>query len=186
MPAVLLKNWRLIAAGAALVAAAGLGWTVNGWRLEQRIAEIQRDHASLRAEASRRTVQAQATQRAIEAAREAAKQETDHVSTLARARADDDRRAADAAGRRLLDAARAAAARASGAGQDSTTAGQCTPADGGPVRALVDVLGEADAAAGELAAALDHARAAGLGCQRYVDTLSTTAGPPGAPPTSPP
>lgn len=169
---MLLSNWRLVAAGAAIVAAGLAGWTANGWRLETRVEEIRREHSDQVAAAASKVADAQTQQRAIELQRAAAQQEVNHVASLARSRAEDDRRAADAAGRRLLDAARDAAARASGASQDPAAAGSRETASAEPVRAFLDVLREADEEAGRMGAAVDTARAAGLGCQQYIDTLT--------------
>jgi len=169
--AFLTTNWRLIAAGAAIAAAALAGWTANGWRLETQVEEIRREHSDQVAAAARKTADAQAQQRAIELQRAAAQQEVNHVASLARSRADDDRRAADAAGRRLLDAARAAAARASSAGKDPAAAGSCeTAPSAGPLLAVV--LERLIDAAGELAAAADQSRIAGDACSAYVDSLT--------------
>lgn len=171
LPAVLMSNWRLLAAGAALVAAAGAGWVANGWRLEARIDGLKREHADQVARASQAVAAAQAQQRTIELQRAAAQQEVSHVASLARSRADDDRRAADAAGRRLLDAARTAAARAGSASQDPAAAGSCeTAASAGPV--LTVVLERLVDAAGELAEAADRSRIAGDACSAYVDALT--------------
>jgi len=172
LPAVLLSNWRAIAAAAALVAAGVAGWTANGWRLEGQIAEIRQEHADQVASASQRQAAAQLEQRTIEQAREASKQEIDHVSSLARARADDDRRGADVAHERLLYSAALAAARAGAACQGPAPAAE-RPAAQPAGLVLADVLGRADAAAGELAAVLDASHAAGAGCERYVDELTS-------------
>lgn len=174
LPAVLLSNWRLLAAGAALSAAAGAGWTANGWRLEARIDEIKREHSDQVARAGQATATAQAEQRAIEAQRSASLQEVSRVASLARTRADDDRRGADAARLRLLDAARGAASRACEAGADPapTPGGQAEP---GAAMVLAVVLGRADERAGELAEAFDKARVAGEACERAYSALTKPA-----------
>lgn len=150
---------RLAAAAAGLALSFAAGWSANGWRLGARLADLQRAHAE-------QAQRAQADARAEELRRVAAHQEIANVASLARARADDDRRAADAAHRRLLDAARAAGAAAA----DPGPAGGGAPTSGAGL-VLADVLGSADDAAGELAAALDAARIAGLACERAYDAL---------------
>lgn len=150
-----------LAAGALIAAAAG-GWTVNGWRLERTAAEK-------RAEDSRRTAQAERNERQREATWNASQQEITRVAALAKARISDDRRAADAAHQRLLDDARAAAARA--AGPDPAAEPTCAPARAA-LAVCTDVLGRADEAAGELAAALDQSRIAGAACERSYDSLT--------------
>lgn len=169
--APVLANWRLIAGGAALAGAAALGWTANGWRLDRQIAALEAGHARQVEAAERGRADEERAQRAIEAARETSKQEIQNAASRARARADSDRRDADAAHERLLYAAAVAAGRASAACQDPGATGERQAATE-PVQPLADVLGEASAFAGDMAAAADTARAAGLGCQVYVDALS--------------
>lgn len=162
-------TWARIAAGLALAAALfGTGWGANGWRLGQQIAEIERGQAQRQAETSRRVAQAQATERAEEARRVDAQQEVVHVATVARDRAEDDRRRADAMHRSLLDDARAYAARD---GRQDPAAAECSQAAGPAAVVLADVLGGADEAAGDLAAALDRASIAGAACERAYDAL---------------
>lgn len=172
IPAALLANRGLIVAGAAVALAAGLGWAVNGWRLGAEIEALKADHSRQVAESQQATAKAQKTQRDIEAAREAAKQEVDHVSRLARDRADSDRAAADAAHERMLYAAAIAAGRASAACKDSAASGERQAASDAPVRTFLDVLREAGEEAGRMGAAADEARAAGLGCERLHDSLN--------------
>lgn len=172
LPAFLLSNWRLIAAGAALVTVFGMGWEANGWRLQRELAETRAEHSRQVSEAAQARADEERAQRAVEASREAAKQEVDHVASLARARAESDRRGADAAHERLLYAAAIAAARAGAACQDPGAAGERQAADDEPMRALRIVLDEADEEAGRMGAAADIARAAGLGCERLHDAVS--------------
>lgn len=143
-------------AGAVAIAAAalfGAGWTINGWRLN---AELERINARRAAAMAR----AEIAQREQEAEWVATQQEIAHVASLARQHADADRRAADGAHQRLLNAARAAAQpaeRPAAAGGGETASG--------PGLLLADLLGSADGIAGELAAALDQSRIAGLACE---------------------
>ncbi len=86
------------------------------------------------------------------------------------ARAESDAAAASAAADSLHEQARRLAARA------SQCAGNSAPAQPGqavtqPGVVLADVLGRADKRAGELAAAYDRSRAAGLACERAYDAL---------------
>ncbi len=153
-------------AGALIAAAAG-GWTANGWRLERAAAEK-------RAEDSRRTAQAEHNERQREATWNASQQEINHAAALAQTHIVDDRRAADAAHQRLLDAARASAAGA--AGPDPGAEPACAAASGA-LAVCTDVLGRADEAAGELAAALDQSRIAGFACERSYQSLIEPAQP---------
>lgn len=156
----------LLVAG-VLIAAGTVGWTVNGWRLERAAAEK-------RAEDSRRTAQAEHNERQREATWNASQQEINRVAALAQTHIADDRRAADAAHLRVLDAARAAAAGA--AGPDPGAEPTCAPALGA-LAVCTDVLGRADEAAGELAAALDQSRIAGFACERSYDSLIEPTAP---------
>lgn len=167
------SSWAAIAVGAAAAFAVGAasGWQANGWRMGAQIEALRAEHAELVAMAERETREAEAAQRSEEKRRIAAQQEVAHVASIARTHAEADRRAADAQHRRMLDAAVGAAVSAARTCQDSRAAAGGPPA-GEPVRALADVLGEADRAAGEMAAAADFARTAGSACERYVDALT--------------
>lgn len=77
--------------------------------------------------------------------------------------------ASDAAAGVLEQAKRLAARAGKCPGNPSTT--QPGPPATEPGMVLADVLGRADARAGELAAAYDRSRAAGLACERAYDTL---------------
>lgn len=170
-PALLAANWRAVAAAGALAAAFGAGWAINGWRADAELAEIRSEHDKAVADAERRSNEAQAEQRAIEQSREDAQKEIAHVAAQARTRDQADRRIADVRHQRMLDVATAAAVSAGRACQDpnSPTGGETAT---GSVRALADVLGEAGAFAGEMAAATDASRTAGTACEQSYDSLS--------------
>jgi hypothetical protein len=156
--------WPLLAA----LAMAGWQWH-RATSLQAELAQVRAEHAQ---EETRRALAAvKATDQAIEETerRIAAQGEADHVAQLARDRAADDRRAADAEHVRLLDAARAAAARGQ-AGGDPAVAASGPPA-GTAANLLVDVLERLDSAAGELASYADAARIAGQQCQADYDAL---------------
>ncbi|QVI77430.1 DUF2514 domain-containing protein [Pseudomonas syringae] len=80
---------------------------------------------------------------------------------------------ADAAGDRLRVEAGKLAATASCAPRD-TGAAERGKAATRAAMVLSDLLGRADARAGELAKAFDESRIAGLACNRFVDELSNT------------
>lgn len=158
---------------AAIATSAAAGWIVSVWRSDSLQA------ADARAQAER-AIQAHIDARAEEARRTTAHAEISHAASTSRRRADADRRTADAAHRRLLDAASSAA---SGATTDpAATAGG--PPTAGPGLVLADVLGRADDTAGELAAAADSARIAGTACERAYEALEreASAGEPDASP----
>ncbi|MFM5319328.1 DUF2514 domain-containing protein [Aeromonas caviae] len=86
------------------------------------------------------------------------------------ARAESDALAASDAAAGVLEQAKRLAARAGKCpGNPSTT--QPGPPATEPGVVLADVLGRADARAGDLAAAYDRSRAAGLACERAYDAL---------------
>lgn len=92
------------------------------------------------------------------------------TAQLDRARADAD--AARAAGQRLRDAQRAyIAAALSGAALDPSAA-RAGPSAATALDVLADLRGRADDTAGELAAALDAAHAAGIACERAYNALN--------------
>lgn len=86
------------------------------------------------------------------------------------ARAEADAAAADAAADSMRGTADRLAARA-GKCPSNSAAAQPGKAAAEPSVVLADVLGRADARAGELAAAYDRSRAAGLACERAYDAL---------------
>lgn len=146
------KLLGLLALAMALFAA---GWTVNGWRLDRL--------------ATQQLLAAEQAERAQEQEWAQAQQEVQREAQRALDLAGLDRRRADLGHQRMLDAARAAAGGEAGSDPAASGGGQAA-GPGCPV--LADVLGEVDAAAGELAAALDVSRIAGQACQRAHDALS--------------
>lgn len=162
--------WRAAAAlalGACLFAA---GWTANGWRLGGQIQQLRA------AQAEQREGQATALAAASEAARAEEQRRTAEQRGIANAAAKErdralaDARAAGAVAEqlRVRSLQLAAAARAAG---DSSAAGGSAAA-GDPLDVLTDVLGRADARAGDLAEYADRARIAGLACERSYDALN--------------
>ncbi|HEH9405115.1 DUF2514 family protein [Aeromonas salmonicida] len=87
------------------------------------------------------------------------------------ANAERDAAVADAAAVGLREQARRLALRESKCASNSGTA-QSGDAAGQPAVVLADLLGRADARAGELARAYDRARASGLACQRAYLSLT--------------
>ncbi|NSX15966.1 DUF2514 family protein [Cupriavidus taiwanensis] len=163
--------WR---AAVALALGAGLfvaGWTVNGWRLEGRIQQLQAKQAK------EREGQAGALAAASEAARAEEQRRTAEQRGIANAAAKErdqalaDARAAGAVAEqlRMRGAQLAAAARA--AGHSAAAGGGASAGD--PLDVLTDVLGRADKRAGELAEYADRSRVAGLACERSYDALMT-------------
>lgn len=86
------------------------------------------------------------------------------------ARAESDALAARDAADSVLEQAKRLAARA-GKCPSNPTATQSGATAAEPSVVLADVLGRADARAGELAAAYDRSRSAGLACERAYDAL---------------
>lgn len=157
-------RWALLAA--LLVAS---GWVVNGWRLGGQIEQLQA------AQAKQREGQATALAAASEAARTEEQRRTAEQRGIANAAAKErdqalaDARTAGAVAEqlRVRVAQLAAAARAA----RNTTAASGSPAAGDPLDVLTDVLGRADARAGDLAEYADRARIAGQACERSYDAL---------------
>ncbi|MFR9719882.1 DUF2514 family protein [Aeromonas diversa] len=89
------------------------------------------------------------------------------------AQAQADAAAAGVESGRVREQARRLAARASQCAGNPSVA-QGGPATRQPAMVLADLLSRADERAGELAAAYDRARAAGLACERAYDSLSAT------------
>jgi len=131
------------------VAVFSAGWGVNGWRLGKQLADLRTKAAELQS-ANHRT-EAMWSAHVIKIGEEA-NAEADRLRAAA-ARA-------DAASRSLHDASSRRAAEA------ASSAGAGSPAAFAAV-VLADVLRRADERAGELAAALDAARSAGLACERF-------------------
>lgn len=154
--------YRLLA-GAALIAAA---WA-HGHHVASQAGQAQ--IAAIRAEYAQAAASASEAYRAEEHRRTDATQEIAHVAQLARDHATADARRADDAHVSLLDAARKAAA--SGAAPSDPCPADAGPARPAPINLCPDVLSRIDGAAGELAAALDQANAAGRACEQWADSL---------------
>lgn len=133
-----------------------------------RLSAAKTEHAQQLAEWADATRAASEQYRAVEQKRAEAQRK---VVQDAAAQVDLARR--DAGRARLAhDRLRDAAFTASGAASDSAAAG-AGAATGGSGLVLANVLVGVDGAAGELASALDEARAAGLACERAYDSLLT-------------
>lgn len=153
---------RIILACVAAGASFAAGWYVNGLRHESLAdqAIAARAAAFLEAASAARTEEA----RRYDALHTIA---TQAQAQLDRAQAD--RRRADAAARSLRDAASIAAASC-----DSQAAAPSQSASA-PGMVLANVLGRADAVAGELAAAFDASHAAGTACERGYGVIESSA-----------
>ncbi|WP_236322205.1 DUF2514 family protein [Aeromonas veronii] len=119
---------------------------------------------------------ASAKARSLQLAREEEQRRQDAIEKVRQdaeqqiARAQTDAVAANAVAVSLREQTRRLAARASQGASHSDTA-QPSQAVEQPAVVLADVLGRIDARAGELAAAYDRARAAGLACEQAYDAL---------------
>lgn len=169
---------RLYVAGALLVAGAALVgglWGFVAWReavAERRGADRVQAAWDKAASAAKDVALRQAQEAAQETARRVQEQkeaQDAYQAEIARQRAAAAR--AGAAADRLRSAATDLASRAPAACPDTATASDSTPAPDAAV-VLADVLGRIDARAGELAAHVDAARAAGEQCARAYDSLT--------------
>lgn len=159
--------YRLLAVLALLVSA-WLDGLWQGWHRGTSALEIAR--AQWAAEAASASAAAQAeTDRRIDITKEIS-----HVAQLAQARDLAAARSAADAHQWVLDAA-AGAARRDTCTPDSPPAAAGTPASAAGL-VLADVLGRADAAAGELAAALDRAATAGRACEQWAGAVMGSGG----------
>ncbi|MGS1010140.1 DUF2514 family protein [Achromobacter anxifer] len=148
--------------------AGAAAWTVQGWRGNAKLAEVEAAHASDRERL------ALATLVAVEDAREEERRRTVAVE---KARDDAQKQAAvaaaDAVGARTqLDRLRARAdALARAAATRDPAAADGSPTGAGAIDLLVYMLGRAGERAEELARIADRARIAGLTCERSYDVL---------------
>ena len=156
----------------AAIAAATLAALLAGvqtWRLHTAHAEHAETRAAWaaeRADTAARTAAAEAQARAVEAQRATAMETIRHEAQTSIALARTDAAAAAVAARSLRQRAATLAATCDrGAAADSAAA-PGSPPTAGPGLLLADVLGLVDDVAGELAAAYDEARAAGIACER--------------------
>jgi hypothetical protein len=153
-------EYRLAAGLIALASAWAWGHHVASASAELEITALKGSYAAAAASASesaRRTEQQNA----------AMTQEVSHVAQLSRDHAAADARLAVESHISLLDAARA--------GSHPPADDSCPPDTSqtrpAPVNLCPDVLSRVDSIAGELAAALDQANAAGRACEQWADAL---------------
>lgn len=169
-PLSLIPSWGW----AGLVTALGVAWGVQTVRLADEKADHATTHAAY---AGERTKAAQASQRAEKAERELEthrQEKKDEIIELARMeskRVAAARESAAIAGRDMLNAARALAARACEVSANPAPGPGSAPAPA-PAVVLADVLGSTESAERELAEALDRSRSAGLSCERSYDSLT--------------
>nr|WP_290445156.1 MULTISPECIES: DUF2514 domain-containing protein [unclassified Pseudomonas] len=134
-------------------------------RAEAAAASAQRDSGDRLAE-----VLGERGERAKEQQRVDAREEMRAHAHEQQVSADNDAAVADAAGQRLHDKAGKLAATVSCPGQDPAITARGEAARRAAM-VLSDLLARADARAGELAAAYDRARIAGLACESSYDRL---------------
>lgn len=160
-------------AGAAatllLVLASYWGAYQHGRSVER--ADWEKAWAARDAADSAARAQAEADAREEEQRRQAAQQEARAHAQKEQSAADIDAAGADAAGQRLRDQASQFAATASCSGTDPATVARGQAATRAAL-VLSDLLSRADARAGELAAAYDRARIAGLACEAAYTGLT--------------
>lgn len=162
--------WRVLAAAALAAVLFAAGWVANGWRKDAALASVEMERARERRDQALAQVNAVDRARLEEQRRTAAQTEIANEAIQQAEAARADARAADTARRELL--ARAAAlANASRRPGDSGAAGSGAAATD-PIHLLADVLGRADARAGELAQFADAAHVAGKTCERSYDALT--------------
>lgn len=154
----------------ALLAVVGSYWLVyqhgrSVERAEAAAASAQRDSGDRLAE-----VLGERGERAKEQQRVDAREEVRAHAHEQQVSADNDAAVADVAGQRLRDEAGKLAAAVSCPGQDSAITARGEAATRAAM-VLSDLLARADARAGELAAAYDRARIAGLACESSYDRL---------------
>lgn len=168
--------WPLLAVAAALLSASLVVQTHRVASAKAATLKVAQQCAADKADAQAQALRQTTAYRAEETRRLVAQQEIadDLAQKLARARADAD--IADAAAGRLQQRIGALVAAARAAAQHPAAAGAGAPADDA-IGLLADVLGRADAAAGELAAIADQRGAAGQACQLAYDSLTAGAAP---------
>lgn len=131
-------------------------WQAKWDRQSAELAEARAQNVQLAREEEQRR------QRAVDKVRQDAEQQIARVET--------DAAAASAVAAGVLEQARRLATRASQCANHSRVT-QAGDAARQPAVVLADVLGRADARAGELARAYDRARTAGLACERAYHSL---------------
>ena len=143
-----------------IAVAVGVTWQVQDWRYGKQLADRDTAHAIAVAEAGR-VAREEEQRRQLAVNKEASDAREQNKAAAV------DAGAADDAGDRLhVEAGKfaAAACRDSGASQRGASATRAA-------MVLSDLLQRADKRAGELAAAYDRARIAGLTCERSFDSM---------------
>jgi len=176
IPLAWLNPGRWLAVGAVVVALYG----AHAWDRHRAAAAARADGAAEvtarwqaeRVEAQRAAIAAEQAARGEEQRRVAAAGEIANAAQRQIDQAHADAVRARTESRGLRDAAARAAAACSGGGAEGAAAAESGASASGAGVVLADVLGRADDTAGELAAAFDAARAAGLACQRIYDAVA--------------
>jgi len=148
-----------------MVSAAGVTWQVQDWRYGEQLADIDRDQALAITAAGDKARQEEQRRQASVNKEASDAREKNKAATV-------DAATADAAGDRLhVEAGKfaATACRDPGVAQRGASATSAA-------MVLSDLLQRADKRAGELAAAYDRARIAGLTCEASYNSLSVSAG----------
>lgn len=164
-----------VAAALAVAIACGslsAGYWLRGMRADRELAELRTQHASQLATQIDAALRASEEARREEARRAFA---MEGVARDARTQAEQARRdavAADDAARRLRDHAARLAAQCARPAAVHPAATVASPPAAGPGLVLADLRDRADQVAGELAAAVDRSRIAGLACERAYDSLT--------------
>ena len=141
-----------------MASAAGVSWQIQDWRYGKQLAEIGKAQALAITEAGNTARQEEQRRQAAVNKEASDAREQNNAATV-------DAGAADAAGERLHVEAGKLAATACGDPGAAQRGASATRA----AMVLSDLLQRADKRAGELAAAYDRARIAGLTCERSYD-----------------
>lgn len=180
-PSSYAKAAPYVAGGLVVAILLGSGLALYQYRYSEgyRVGE-QTERLEWQAKWSRQAAElADAKAKNLELVREEEQRRQDEIEKVRRdaeqdiARAEADAAAANTVAGSLREQARRLASRASQCAGNPGTA-QGGQAAGQSALVLADLLSRADARAGELAAAYDRARAAGLACERAYDALSAT------------
>ncbi|NYT25408.1 DUF2514 family protein [Alcaligenaceae bacterium] len=164
----MLGRTQLIVGAVLLAVGLALGWTVNGWRMDAKLARAESQHAQVLEQLAQGAVASAQAARAEEARRTAAVEEQrDTAQQQAQALEVDVAAAADTAGRlraeldtlRRRGAACSAAVTGGGADQPGTD----------PIGLLIDVLTGMESAGREVAEYADGLKIAGTACERIYD-----------------
>ena len=147
-----------------MVSSAGVTWQVQDWRYGEQLADIDRDQALAIIAAGDKARQEEQRRQASVNKEASDAREKNKAATV-------DAGAADAAGDRLHVEAGKFAATACGDPGVAQRGASATRA----AMVLSDLLQRADKRAGELAAAYDRARIAGLTCEASYNSLSVSA-----------